>query len=249
MKENFFGSRAVSTMVWSISKNVQFSPGCAAQVSVPAPSPITATRIGPPLACGRIAFDRPPDAAVLVIVGDRLRPAGLPAYRRRSRIFSAPWIVVPCISTWIPWPCGSLDDLVHAKEAAHGFDPAFVRRIDADQHHGERHHGRHLPAAGLQPDRQQHRSRRGDGGQRHTVILQPGVQRAGAVGGTIRATASTAISGQVQRVQRGQRSSSGGRHSAASTSRIGYSATQENVNGATRPANSPPTMPPNDSAT
>ena len=31
--------------------------------------------------------------------------------------------------------------------------------------------------------------------------------------------------------------------------RIGYSATQENENGAIRPANKPPTMPPNDSAT
>ena len=68
--------------------------------------------------------------------------------------------------------------------------------------------------------------------------------------GAISATASTARNGQYQRLQRGRRSSPpGGRHSAASASRIGYSAIHENVNGAIRPANKPPTMPPNDSAT
>ena len=36
-------------MVWSISKNFQLSPGSAAQVSVPEPTPITATRSGAPL--------------------------------------------------------------------------------------------------------------------------------------------------------------------------------------------------------
>ena len=41
----------------------------------------------------------------------------------------------------------------------------------------------------------------------------------------------------------------GGRHNAARTTRIGYSATHENALGAIRPANKPPTMPPNDSAT
>ena len=43
--------------------------------------------------------------------------------------------------------------------------------------------------------------------------------------------------------------SSFGRHSAASTTRIGYSAIHENAYGAIRPENRPPTMPPNDSAT
>ena len=51
------------------------------------------------------------------------------------------------------------------------------------------------------------------------------------------------------RVKPGQRSSVSGRHSAASATRIGYSATQENMKGAIRPAKSPPTMPPKDSAT
>src|SRR5439155_267771 len=41
----------------------------------------------------------------------------------------------------------------------------------------------------------------------------------------------------------------GGRHKAASASRIGYSATQEKVKGAIRPANRPPIMPPKDNAT
>ena len=36
-------------MVWSISKNFQLSPGSAAQVSVPEPTPITATLSGAPL--------------------------------------------------------------------------------------------------------------------------------------------------------------------------------------------------------
>ena len=45
----YFGSFAVSTIVWSISKNFQSSPGSEAQVSVPEPSPITATRSGAPL--------------------------------------------------------------------------------------------------------------------------------------------------------------------------------------------------------
>src|SRR5580693_8503544 len=67
--------------------------------------------------------------------------------------------------------------------------------------------------------------------------------------GAISATASTARNGQYQRLQRGRRSSRLGRHSAASASRIGYSATQEKVKGAIRPANNPPSIPPKDSAT
>jgi hypothetical protein len=67
--------------------------------------------------------------------------------------------------------------------------------------------------------------------------------------GAISATANAARNGQYQWLQRGSRSLPVGRHSAASASRIGYSAIHEKVNGAIRPANKPPTMPPNDSAT
>ena len=69
--------------------------------------------------------------------------------------------------------------------------------------------------------------------------------------GAISTTASTARNGQYQRLQPAANRSlpPGGRHNAANASRIGYSATQENANGAIRPANNPPTMPPNDSAT
>src|ERR1700729_3475393 len=68
--------------------------------------------------------------------------------------------------------------------------------------------------------------------------------------GAISATASTARNGQYQWLQRGNRSAPpGGRHNASSASRIGYSAIHENANGAISPANNPPSMPPNDSAT
>src|SRR5581483_4731005 len=67
--------------------------------------------------------------------------------------------------------------------------------------------------------------------------------------GAISPIATTAISNQYQWARRGQRSSVSGRHSAASATRIGYSAIQENSKGAMSPAKSPPTMPPNDSAT
>src|SRR5258708_3191020 len=65
----------------------------------------------------------------------------------------------------------------------------------------------------------------------------------------IKAAAAIASAGQYQRLARGVSSASSDRHSALSPSRIGYSATHENENGAIRPANSPPTMPPNESAT
>ena len=71
----YFGSRAVSTIDWSISKNFQFSPGSEAQVSVPEPRPITGDPQRRALALAD-RRDRLSDAAVLVIIGDRLRPAG-----------------------------------------------------------------------------------------------------------------------------------------------------------------------------
>src|SRR5437879_995554 len=58
----------------------------------------------------------------------------------------------------------------------------------------------------------------------HAVTLPPDQV------GAISATASTARNGQYQLLQRGKRSlPPGGRHNAASASRIGYSAIHENV--------------------
>src|ERR1700761_4816684 len=54
--------------------------------------------------------------------------------------------------------------------------------------------------------------------------------------GATSATVTAAINGQYQRVRAGQRSSSAGRHSAASATRIGYSAIHEKMKGAISPA-------------
>src|SRR4029453_12634389 len=54
---------------------------------------------------------------------------------------------------------------------------------------------------------------------------------------------------QSQRSSGLQISWSNGRHKMASTARIGYSATHEKAYGATNPAKSPPSMPPNASET
>src|SRR5262249_45907499 len=54
---------------------------------------------------------------------------------------------------------------------------------------------------------------------------------------------------QSQRSSGLQISWSNGRHKIASTARIGYSATHENAKGATNPAKSRPSMPPNASET
>ena len=73
--------------------------------------------------------------------------------------------------------------------------------------------------------------------------------RPGEKAGTSHTTARMANTSQYQRRSPLHRSSASGRHNTANAIRIGYSAIHENVNGAIKPANNPPSMPPNDSAT
>ena len=62
--------------------------------------------------------------------------------------------------------------------------------------------------------------------------------------GTSATAAITTAAAQNNRSHQPKPSLPIGRQNVASTNRIGYSATQEKTNGAIRPANRPPTMPP-----
>ena len=179
--------------------------------------------------------DRLTDAAVLVIVGDRLGPPG----DRRAvvvRVFSrAPWIVVPCISTWY-WPCGVTTILWTPKKLRTVSSAALVGRIDADQDQRERDGGKDLPAVGVEPERQQQpRARRSlpaiqTRWSSSQIAILPSTRSArSARPRARRETASTSGSSAA-----GARSPLG-RHSAASASRIGYSATQEKATARSAP--------------
>ena len=187
------------------------------------------------------------DAAVLVIVGDRLGLAG----DRRA-------VIVPeflgavdrgAVHQHVILAVRRHHDLVDAEEAAHGLHPPVVRGIHPDQHQRQRHHGGQLPAIRLEQDRQYHRDDRNRAYHVDSIGLQPCEDFAAAVG------------------RRDQRHCNDGQqwpepagpfrppflcrrpaqHRQRHQNRI--LRTQENVNGAINPANSPPTMPPNDSAT
>ncbi len=102
--------------------------------------------------------DRLTDAAVLVVIGDRLGPAG----DRRAVVVLEFLGAVDrgAVHQHVILAVRRHHDLVHAEEAAHGFDPPLVRRIDPDQGQRQNDDGGEFGPAGQAQHRQYHADHR-----------------------------------------------------------------------------------------